>query len=206
MKTYELNRSQVVHRGRDDVFAFFASAENLEMMTPPWLQFRIVTQQPIQMQVGTRIEYVLRLHGVAINWISEITAWEPPFRFIDEQRRGPYRLWVHEHRFEEVENGTRVVDHVRYAVPGGALVHRLLVAPDLDKVFGFRRNRLAMLFGAEPAEFGVTMSGGSSQSEELRGDSGDIASILDERVGADRSGDFGVRRKGLSAHKDPGLG
>lgn len=206
MRVYELSRSQVVHRGREDVFAFFASAENLEMLTPPWLQFQIVSPRPVHMQTGTRIEYVLRLHGFAIDWTSEITAWEPPFRFVDEQRRGPYRLWVHEHRFEEAANGTRVIDHIRYAVPGGALVHRFLVAPDLDRVFGFRRDRLAALFGAEPAEVGVTIRGVSAQADELRAERGDVAGVLADRVGADRAGHFGRGREGTPAHKDPGLG
>lgn len=165
MRIYGLNRSQVVHGCREEVFAFFADAENLEMLTPPWLRFRILSPRPIRMYTGTRIHYVLRLHGCLVDWTSEITAWEPPFRFVDEQRRGPFRRWVHEHRFEDVENGTCVVDQIRYAVPGGALVHRFLVAPDLDRVFGFRRSTLAALFGAEPRGGRVAVRGMLSQTD-----------------------------------------
>ncbi|HET6347797.1 MAG TPA: SRPBCC family protein [Candidatus Krumholzibacteria bacterium] len=148
MHTYELHRSQIIHRPRDVVFAFFADAGNLETMTPPWLQFRILTPAPIVMHAGLRIDYALRIHGIPVRWASKITAWEPPFRFVDEQIRGPYRVWIHEHRFEDVAGGTRVSDHVHYAVPGGALVHRFLVAPDLERVFRFRHDRLAGIFSA----------------------------------------------------------
>jgi ligand-binding SRPBCC domain-containing protein len=79
------------------VFPFFADAGNLEILTPPWLRFEIVTPRPIAMRAGALIEYRLRLHGVPLRWQSEITAWEPPHRFVDEQRRGPYRAWIHEH-------------------------------------------------------------------------------------------------------------
>jgi hypothetical protein len=148
MRIHELNRSQVVRRERDEVFAFFANADNLENMTPPWLRFRIVTTLPIEMRTGARIDYVLRLHGIPIHWTSEITAWEPPFRFVDEQIRGPYRLWKHEHRFEVVSGGTRVIDTIQYAVPGGPMVHRFFVAPDLERVFEFRKERLGARFGS----------------------------------------------------------
>lgn len=67
------------------------------------------------MAVGTRFEYRLRLKGLPIRWESEITAWEPPDRFIDEQKRGPY--------------------------------HALLVAPDLQRIFNYRREKLATILG-----------------------------------------------------------
>ena len=85
----------------ESVFAFFSDAANLELLTPGWLHFRILSPLPLAMAVGTRIDYRLRLRGVPIRWQSEITAWEPPCRFVDEQRRGPYRVWIHEHRFAE---------------------------------------------------------------------------------------------------------
>jgi ligand-binding SRPBCC domain-containing protein len=100
------------------VFPFFGDAHNLECHTPPFLKFNVITPAPIEMAPGTRIPYRLRLRGIQVSWESEITAWEPPHRFIDEQRHGPYRLWKHEHRFAEREGGTDVSDHVDYAVLG----------------------------------------------------------------------------------------
>jgi Uncharacterized conserved protein len=72
---------------------------------------------------------------VPIRWRSKITIWEPPARFVDEQVRGPYRLWRHEHLFLEREGGTVVQDHVRYSVPFDFLVHELLVRRDIEKIF-----------------------------------------------------------------------
>lgn len=145
--TYLLTSSLFVRRPRAEVFDFFADARNLEFITPPWLKFNVLTPTPIAMRVGALIDYKLKVRGFPMRWQSEITAWEPPHRFIDEQRRGPYRLWIHEHTFVEQDGGTLVSDRVEYAVPGGAIVRRLFVAPDLEKIFAFRRERLAEHFG-----------------------------------------------------------
>ena len=148
MKTFDFERSTILPLPRESVFDFFSRAENLELLTPPWLSFRILTPRPIQMYEGALIDYQLRLHGIPLRWRSEITVLEPPHRFVDEQRQGPYRLWVHEHRFTEVDGGTKVEDRVRYAVLGGALVARLFVTPDVRRIFDYRQKRLRDLFEA----------------------------------------------------------
>jgi len=129
-----------------DVFPFFADARNLEALTPPWLHFEISNPSPIEMRTGTLIDYRLRVHGLPLRWRSEITAWDPPHRFVDEQRRGPYRAWRHEHRFTAEGGGTLVEDDVTYAVLGGAIVDRLLVRRDLQRIFAFRREALRAVF------------------------------------------------------------
>jgi len=104
------------------------------------------------MAAGTRIQYHLRLHGIPVQWESKITAWDPPQRFVDQQIRGPYRLWYHEHIFLERDGRTCVRDRVTYAVPGGSLINSLFVAPDLRRIFRFRTAKLQELFpdGLEP--------------------------------------------------------
>jgi len=131
---------------REQLFPFFADAGNLERITPPWLHFHILTPFPIAMVVDTRIEYRLRLWGIPMGWRTHITAWEPPGRFVDEQEHGPYRLWVHEHFFLPRCGGTLCLDHVTYAVPGGKLVDRWLVGPQVRRIFDHRRRALQHLF------------------------------------------------------------
>ena len=147
MKTFKHESSVWLPRPLDDVFAFFSDAHNLEILTPPWLKFEVLTPRPIDMAVGVTIDYRLRVHGIPIRWRSEIAAWEPPHRFVDRQLRGPYRLWDHEHRFREERGGTVAEDRVLYAVPGGTLIHRLFVARDVEKIFAFRSEKLRELFG-----------------------------------------------------------
>src|SRR5262249_38693588 len=134
---------------RGEVFAFFSDAHNLDAITPPWLHFQVLTPRPIAMGVGTRLRYLLRLHGVRLYWLTEITAWEPPHRFIDRQLEGPYRQWVHEHVFSERAAGTLMRDRVDYAVPGGLLeplLHRFLVGPDVARIFAYREAKLIERF------------------------------------------------------------
>ena len=100
------------------------------------------------MAVGTTIDYRLAWRGIPLRWRSEIAAWEPPDRFVDRQLRGPYRLWHHEHLFVEEEGGTKVIDHVDYAVWGGALALRFGVRRDIERIFAHRSQRLIEIFGA----------------------------------------------------------
>jgi ligand-binding SRPBCC domain-containing protein/ribosomal protein S18 acetylase RimI-like enzyme len=130
-----------------EVFPFFAEAANLDAITPPWLRFRTLTPPPIEMRRGAIIDYGLKLHGFPIRWQSEITAYEPPHRFVDEQRRGPYRSWRHEHLFVETDGGTLVEDRVRYSVPGGGLVHALFVRGDLRRTFEYRQRQVRARLG-----------------------------------------------------------
>src|SRR5690606_2630303 len=100
-----------------------------------WLRFRVLTERPIEMKVGATIDYKLRIHGAPIRWRTRITAWEPPYRFVDEQIRGPYRLWRHEHRFTAEGGGTLAEDRVSYAPIGGAPAQALFVGRDVRRIF-----------------------------------------------------------------------
>ena len=145
---HRLYREQLVSRPLDDVFAFFAEADNLERITPPWLGFGLLTPEPVEMGLGTRIEYRLRVHGIPLRGISRIERWEPGRAFEDVQMKGPYRLWRHRHEFRRAGDGTLVEDHVRYALPFGPLgelSHSLFVERDLARIFAFRHAAVARL-------------------------------------------------------------
>ena len=130
----------------EEVFPFFADAANLDDLTPPWLHFHIVTPPPIAMREGALIDYKLRVHGIPLRWRTLISAWQPPHRFVDEQIRGPYRQWIHEHLCESREGGTLVRDVVRYAVPFDFIAHRWLVRPDVERIFRYRMEALRCRF------------------------------------------------------------
>lgn len=129
-----------------EVFEFFSNALNLEKITPSWLQFGVVTPTPIDIHKGTEIDYRLRIRGIPVRWQSRITAWDPPLRFIDEQVRGPYRVWIHEHRFSEKAGGTLCEDSVRYSPLGGALINKLFVERDVRQIFAYRSAWLKEFF------------------------------------------------------------
>lgn len=150
MKVFTLHSEILLPRPVEEVFAFFADARNLGRLTPSWLRFEVLTPAPIAMRPGTVIDYRLRIRGIPIRWQSEITVWEPPHSFVDEQRRGPYWQWIHEHRFSKSGANTVAEDHIRYAVPGGAIANKLFVARDLKRIFAYRVRELARIFGAAP--------------------------------------------------------
>lgn len=150
MTAYLLQRQQWIPRPLEEVFAFFADAANLETIIPPWLGFKILSPQPIDMKVGTHIHYQLRWHGLPLNWLTEIQVWNPPTEFVDVQLRGPYRLWHHTHRFQSADGGTLIRDEVRYALPlgiVGRLAHGWRVKADLEAIFTYRAVQVSALLG-----------------------------------------------------------
>jgi ligand-binding SRPBCC domain-containing protein len=147
---YTLRREQVVPRKLEEVFEFFACANNLEALTPDWLHFKVLSVDPQPVQKGSLISYGLRVHGVPVRWTSEIVEWDPPHKFVDLQVHGPYELWHHTHRFQAEAERTRITDEVQYALPLGALgrvARRLLVRSDVEKIFAFREEKIRALFG-----------------------------------------------------------
>lgn len=152
---YQLQTSQLIRRHRDEVFDFFSDAYQLEKITPPFLRFQILTPRPIRLKEGALIDYSLRLRFLPITWKTEICVWEPPFRFVDQQLRGPYKLWYHEHTFEEVSEGTLVHDRVHYKVPGGAIVNRLFVQGDVERIFKYRHQQLDKLLNQSDERYKI---------------------------------------------------
>ena len=151
MPVHVLRREQRLPGPPEAVFPFFADARNLEAITPPLLRFRLLTPEPVEMGVGTFLQYALRLRGVPVRWDTLIQAWDPPHRFVDVQVRGPYRLWHHTHELEPLDGGTLMRDTVRYDVGFGALgevARRAIVARDLEAIFAYRAERVPDLVAA----------------------------------------------------------
>ena len=150
---YRLKAAMTVNLPREEVFDVFADALELERITPPWLKFSVITPQPIVMRKGLLLDYRLKIHHVPIRWRTEICVWERPFRFVDQQLKGPYKRWYHEHRFEDLGDGrTLVRDNVHYIPRGGQILHHLMVRPDLEKIFRFRQDRLSEIFAKKIAK------------------------------------------------------
>ena len=147
MPDFSIDSSVTLRRPLGEVFEFFSKAENLGLLTPGWLRFQIVSPLPIEMKVGAIIEYRIRLYGVPMKWISEITEWDPPHLFEDTQIRGPYRKWVHRHTFRETNEGTVATDHVQYRVLGGSVVNKLFIEGQVRRIFAYRKAKLKEIFG-----------------------------------------------------------
>ncbi len=154
---YTLSSRQVVQADLDRVFPFFAKPENLAVITPPWLDFKILTPSPIPMREGAVIDYQIGLGPLPTRWRTMITSHQPPHLFVDEQLMGPYSFWHHTHRFEDLQGHTLLTDEVRYLPPFGPvgrLVHGLVLRHSLQRIFRHRREFIARTFceveGSDP--------------------------------------------------------
>lgn len=140
-----VHRETIVPATLEETFRFFSDASNLERLTPSWLNFRILTRPPHEMREGLIINYLIVLYGLPIPWRTRIDVWEPGVRFVDRQLFGPYRRWRHEHRFEAVAGGTKVMDDVEYE-PRLAWLTARMVQRDVERIFSYRAETLPRLF------------------------------------------------------------
>jgi len=136
----------------EDVFAFFSDPANLARITPPWLRFRIQPPVPERMEEGARIEYRIRWLVFTLRWVTVISRWVAGVEFQDRQKRGPYRTWIHTHRFErDGAGGVLMRDRVEYQLPFGLLgriAHAVLVQRQLQAIFEYRRRAIEKIFPA----------------------------------------------------------
>ncbi len=150
MHVYTLRCEMVAPIPIAEAFRVFEDPYNLARITPPWLNFRVTSKERVAMRKGAEIDYVIRWMGIPMRWRTLITQYDPPDHFVDEEVKGPYALWRHEHTFEAVPEGTRVRDRVDYALPFGVLgraAHALTVGAQLVKIFEYRQMKLDELFG-----------------------------------------------------------
>jgi ligand-binding SRPBCC domain-containing protein len=149
MAEHILEREQTIKRPREEVFEFFADARNLERITPPELNFHILTPSPIDIKKGALIDYELKLRGIPIIWKTEITRWNPPHDFVDTALRSPYKQWIHLHTFEEGASGETIMkDVVRYRLPLEPLgdVAHFYVKKELKYIFDYRCKIIEEIF------------------------------------------------------------
>jgi ligand-binding SRPBCC domain-containing protein len=147
--THRLERTTLLPGSVSDVFAFFREPRTLELITPPWLAFRINSTSTDVVGEGTRIHYQLRLHGIRLRWESRITEYAENSHFADEQVRGPYAQWYHRHSFRQAAGGVEMTDVVDYSLPFGPLgrlVHWLVVRHQLRAIFDYRTQTIRSLF------------------------------------------------------------
>src|SRR5690349_19230913 len=106
MSIHTLDQVQLIRKPLSEVFAFFADPSNLQLLTPPLLNFRILTPDPIEMREGALIDYRISIRGIPLRWRTRIEAYDPMRSFVDVQLLGPYRSWRHTHVFEARPQGT----------------------------------------------------------------------------------------------------
>ena len=150
MKLYTFKKEQKISKSIIDVFDFFSKPENLSVITPNKMDFKILTPSPIEMKEGTLIDYTVKIMSFPIRWRTLITKYDPPNMFIDQQLKGPYSMWHHTHLFEKInDNETLIKDVILYAVPFsfiGSITHSLYIKRDLEKIFDYRSQEIKRIF------------------------------------------------------------
>ncbi len=152
MAEHILTRKLTLDLPIEKVFDFFADAGNLERITPPELNFKIISPQPIDIKKGALIDYQLKLRGLPLTWKTIISTWNPPHVFIDEALKSPYKQWIHRHTFTKLsENQTLIEDEVKYRLPlepFGDLAH-WFVRRELDYIFDYRQKTVKEILQPE---------------------------------------------------------
>ena len=149
MASFQLRCQMLVKLPIKEVFEVFQNPYNLIKITPPSMGFEVTNKKPVQMRKGELIHYRFRMMGLPLTWTTLISDYAPPFRFIDEQLKGPYTRWHHLHTFKEIAGGVEVSDIVDYKLPLGmlGLLGQPIVKPQLLQIFRFRQQALSKMWG-----------------------------------------------------------
>jgi ligand-binding SRPBCC domain-containing protein len=149
---FQIKTKQIIKTDIQTCWDFFSSPKNLNIITPPSMGFIVKTELPDKMYEGLMIEYTVKpLFNIPMNWITEIKTVKNHEFFIDEQRKGPYKIWHHEHHFKETKEGIEMTDIVSYELPLGFLgkiAHPLVVKNKLKQVFDYRYEKVNELFNS----------------------------------------------------------
>jgi ligand-binding SRPBCC domain-containing protein len=167
--TREQVSEQWVPHAPDAVWPYFCDERNLEELTPPFLNFKVLRKSTSEIGEGTLIDYRLRLNAIPMGWQSRIENWEHARRFVDTQVKGPYSHWRHEHQFIPLANGTLMRDVVRYRLPCGWLGSTLAgwkVESQVAQIFSYRAARIAERFARRPAIRGAATASAIPQACE----------------------------------------
>ena len=149
MKLYSLNFKQKINAPIEEVFDFFSKPENLSKITPPKLNFTILTPTPIKMMKGQIIDYTIKLIGFKVHWRTLITDYEPAYSFIDQQIKGPYSIWHHQHTFKKIKNSVEIYDDIQYSIPFGIIgriLHYFWIRKELENIFKYREKVINKIF------------------------------------------------------------
>jgi ligand-binding SRPBCC domain-containing protein len=151
MQVHKIERKQIIPAPVSTVWDFFSDPGNLAILTPPYMKMKVTSGAlPEQIYAGQIITYRLfPFPGIPVNWMTEITQVVPGKLFVDEQRKGPYKIWHHEHHFEMINGQCHMTDIVHYVVPLpllGALAHSLFIKRQLDNIFDYRQRKVAGIF------------------------------------------------------------
>ena len=151
MKIYYYKTEQFLSTDINTAWNFFSSAKNLARITPPELDFNILTAlDEKDIYQGMLIEYTIRpLFGILLNWQTQILTIKKPEMFIDKQLKGPYKIWEHSHEFIQTEKGVLMKDSVKYLLPFGILgniAHSLFVRRKIERIFNYRKQVLNKIF------------------------------------------------------------
>ena len=146
---YTFETKTILNGNIEKVFDFFCQAANLQKLTPPALDFKILSDIPIGMKKGALIDYRIKLYGIPVKWKTEITVWNPPFEFEDTQLKGPYKLWKHNHIFKDLGEKTEMTDVVKYNPKGwpfNSLLNQIFVSKEVEKIFSYREEIFLSIF------------------------------------------------------------
>lgn len=146
---FQYKTIQIIDKPIKEVFSFFENPENLEKITPTNIGFKIKTPKPLVMKEGAIFEYTIRLGIIRFPWKTLITIYDPPFKFQDVQKFGPYKKWEHTHEFIDLGNKTKVIDIVEYDLHFiflKLLINKFYVRKNIENIFRFRTTKLTNIF------------------------------------------------------------
>ena len=148
---HRIYQEQLLPISLEEAWNFFATPKNLNEVTPSELDFKVLSPLPDKMYEGLIIQYRIKpMINIPLNWCTEITHIKEMDYFVDEQRKGPFKMWHHEHHFSVVPEGVLMKDILHYDIGMGiigSIAGKLFVHKKVRDIFKYRFKALEEYFG-----------------------------------------------------------
>lgn len=148
---HQYRTEQILPISREEAWDFFSSPKNLSRITPPEMDFKILTEILDKVIYdGMTIDYKVKpMLGIPVHWQSKLYNIQLEKRFTDRQIIGPYKVWEHTHTFTGHPQGVLMTDVINYQLPFGFLgkiLEKAFVGNKVAAIFTYRKKILEQLF------------------------------------------------------------
>lgn len=150
MKEFIYKTEQLLPVEMQTAWEFFSSPQNLALLTPKEMDFKVLTKLDSHIYDDMIIDYTVKpLFHVPLHWKTRILDVQEKVEFTDIQLRGPFKLWRHVHHFIQEKDGVLIKDTVYYRLPFGfigIIAHSLFIRKRIEAIFSYRKTVLEKLF------------------------------------------------------------
>ncbi|MBU2584134.1 MAG: SRPBCC family protein [Bacteroidetes bacterium] len=148
---YHITKSLSLKTDIEKLYKFHLDPRNLRLISPRSLPAKVVHISHTPLQKGSEIKIKLNVFPfVSVNWEVLIENVIENKLIVDLQKKGPFKFWRHEHKFDLLFDGTVVMtDDITFEIGFGLLgkIASPFIKWPIKKILETRHKNMELLFG-----------------------------------------------------------